>query len=99
MEPAASGSGLLRGNSCGQPVFPRDVLGLKVLVVDDDPTCLMIVAGMLRKCRYEGTPPPPPRSPPATLPSALQVPSSVLRVLKWLRTATSHFLELSGALK
>lgn len=36
----------------GAPSFPS---GLRLLVVDDDPTCLMIVAGMLRKCNYEGT--------------------------------------------
>ena len=35
----------------GHPSFPS---GLRLLVVDDDPTCLMIVAGMLRKCNYEG---------------------------------------------
>ena len=35
----------------GAPSFPS---GLRLLVVDDDPTCLMIVAGMLRKCNYEG---------------------------------------------
>ena len=28
--------------------------GLRVLVVDDDPTCLMILEKMLRICRYEG---------------------------------------------
>lgn len=44
--PATVGS-QLRGAS-----FP---IGLRVLVVDDDPTCLMIVAGMLRKCKYEVT--------------------------------------------
>ncbi|XXG65604.1 hypothetical protein AAC387_Pa05g3263 [Persea americana] len=27
---------------------------LHILVVDDDPTCLMVLAKMLRKCRYEG---------------------------------------------
>ncbi|KAJ8540381.1 hypothetical protein K7X08_030300 [Anisodus acutangulus] len=29
--------------------------GLRVLVVDDDPTCLMILEQMLRKCHYEVT--------------------------------------------
>lgn len=28
--------------------------GLRVLVVDDDPTCLRILEKMLRNCRYEG---------------------------------------------
>lgn len=28
--------------------------GLRILVVDDDPTCLMIVEKMLKKCKYEG---------------------------------------------
>jgi len=28
--------------------------GLRVLVVDDDPTCLTILEKMLRTCRYEG---------------------------------------------
>jgi hypothetical protein len=28
--------------------------GLRVLVVDDDPTCLVILEKMLRTCRYEG---------------------------------------------
>ena len=30
---------------------------LRVLVVDDDPLCLMIVAKMLRRCNYEGATP------------------------------------------
>lgn len=29
--------------------------GLRVLVVDDDTTCLMILEKMLSKCLYEGT--------------------------------------------
>ena len=29
-------------------------VGLRVLVVDDDPTCLTILEMMLRTCRYEG---------------------------------------------
>lgn len=28
--------------------------GLRVLVVDDDPTCLRILEKMLRNCHYEG---------------------------------------------
>ena len=47
--PADSQAGLHREG--GIPSFPS---GLRLLVVDDDPTCLMIVAGMLRKCNYEG---------------------------------------------
>lgn len=30
--------------------------GLKVLVVDDDPVCLMILETMLRQCNYTGLP-------------------------------------------
>lgn len=30
-------------------------MGLRVLVVDDDPTWLKILEKMLRKCSYEGT--------------------------------------------
>ncbi len=44
----------------GAPSFPS---GLRLLVVDDDPTCLMIVAGMLRKCNYEGAFPTPDSGP------------------------------------
>lgn len=33
-----------------------DPAGLRVLVVDDDPTCLKILEMMLRKCLYEGIP-------------------------------------------
>jgi len=29
-------------------------VGLRVLVVDDDPTCLTILEKMLRTCRYDG---------------------------------------------
>lgn len=32
-------------------LFP---VGLRVLVVDDDPTCLMILEKMLQNCLYEG---------------------------------------------
>lgn len=28
--------------------------GLRVLIVDDDPTCLRILSQMLRRCMYEG---------------------------------------------
>ena len=40
------------GPEAGTAPSPQD---LKVLVVDDDPLCLMIVAKMLRRCSYEGT--------------------------------------------
>ena len=58
MEGAGSEGSQLQSSSWGPPVFPS---GLRVLVVDDDPTCLKIVGGMLRKCNYEGAPcfPPP----------------------------------------
>lgn len=35
-------------------VFDRFPAGLRVLVVDDDPTCLMILNKMLKTCQYEG---------------------------------------------
>tara|TARA_B110000977_G_scaffold119801_2_gene154354 strand:- start:6905 stop:7294 length:390 start_codon:yes stop_codon:yes gene_type:complete len=35
----------------GNPRFP---VGLRVLVVDDDPLCLRIVEKMLKRCQYEG---------------------------------------------
>ncbi|KVH96468.1 two-component response regulator ARR1-like [Cynara cardunculus var. scolymus] len=44
------GAGDGDGNSSDQ--FPA---GLRVLVVDDDPTCLMILEKMLRTCKYEAT--------------------------------------------
>lgn len=28
--------------------------GLRVLLVDDDPVCLMVIGQMLRACQYEG---------------------------------------------
>jgi hypothetical protein len=33
------------------PDFP---VGMKVLVVDDDPTCLVVLKRMLLECRYDG---------------------------------------------
>ena len=33
---------------------PRFPVGLRVLVVDDDPLCLRIVEKMLKRCQYEG---------------------------------------------
>lgn len=31
--------------------FPID---MRVLAVDDDPTCLKLLEGLLRKCQYQG---------------------------------------------
>jgi hypothetical protein len=39
------------GTPSTKPAFPA---GLKVLVVDDDPLCLKIIAQMLKTCDYEG---------------------------------------------
>ena len=39
----------------GDGVSDHFPVGLRVLVVDDDPTCLMILEKMLRNCLYEGT--------------------------------------------
>lgn len=44
-------SGVAGGSSNSDP-FPA---GLRVLVVDDDPTCLMILERMLRTCLYRGS--------------------------------------------
>ena len=38
----------------GEAVPDQFPVGLRVLVVDDDPTCLMILEKMLRICRYDG---------------------------------------------
>lgn len=38
----------------GEAVPDQFPAGLRVLVVDDDPTCLMIVERMLKRCHYEG---------------------------------------------
>lgn len=41
------------GGAAAAPAeFPA---GLRVLLVDDDPTCLKILDRMLRKCLYNGT--------------------------------------------
>ena len=29
-------------------------VGMRVLAVDDDPTCLKLLEGLLRKCQYQG---------------------------------------------
>lgn len=38
----------------GDVVSDKFPVGLRVLVVDDDPTCLRILEKMLRNCHYEG---------------------------------------------
>nr|XP_043607126.1 two-component response regulator ARR1-like [Erigeron canadensis]XP_043607128.1 two-component response regulator ARR1-like [Erigeron canadensis] len=48
--PSVSSSGAVDVHVSDQ--FPA---GLRVLVVDDDRTCLMILEGMLKKCKYEVT--------------------------------------------
>ncbi|KAF3605883.1 hypothetical protein DY000_02050351 [Brassica cretica] len=47
-----SSSGRNKGGEAVVEMFPS---GLRVLVVDDDPTCLMILERMLRTCLYEVT--------------------------------------------
>ena len=47
-----SSSGKNQGGEAVVEMFPS---GLRVLVVDDDPTCLMILERMLRTCLYEGS--------------------------------------------
>lgn len=47
----ASSSAAWRAGDVVPDQFPA---GLRVLVVDDDPTCLMILEKMLRTCLYEG---------------------------------------------
>ncbi|XP_059637798.1 two-component response regulator ARR12-like [Cornus florida] len=46
----------IRGSSGGgngnDDRFP---VGMRVLAVDDDPTCLMLLEGLLRKCQYQAT--------------------------------------------
>ncbi|KAL4025067.1 hypothetical protein IC575_013443 [Cucumis melo] len=48
----ASSSSVRKASEAVPDQFPA---GLRVLVVDDDPTCLMILEKMLRICRYEVT--------------------------------------------
>jgi hypothetical protein len=50
MSTATSG-GVWKASDGASDQFPA---GLRVLVVDDDPTCLVILEKMLRTCRYEG---------------------------------------------
>ena len=48
---APSSSASLKSGDVVSDQFPA---GLRVLVVDDDPTCLRILEKMLRNCLYEG---------------------------------------------
>jgi len=32
----------------------RFPIGMRVLAVDDDPTCLMVLETLLRRCQYHG---------------------------------------------
>ncbi|KAE8658770.1 Two-component response regulator ARR1 [Hibiscus syriacus] len=52
MSTASSSAGWKAGDAAAADQFPA---GLRVLVVDDDPTCLMILEKMLRTCLYEVT--------------------------------------------
>lgn len=40
----------------GRESRPRDQfpVGMRVLAVDDDPTCLKVLENLLRKCNYHG---------------------------------------------
>lgn len=55
-ESSASASALSYGTCKGTEVVVPDKFpaGLRVLVVDDDATCLRIVEQMLRRCQYYG---------------------------------------------
>lgn len=56
----SNGKGSMSSSTSGTAWKSGDVVpdqfpaGLRVLVVDDDPTCLMILEKMLRTCLYEG---------------------------------------------
>lgn len=57
MMPSSSGTSWKSGGVSGAGdggVPDKFPAGLRVLVVDDDPTCLMILEKMLRTCNYEG---------------------------------------------
>ncbi|CAI5969028.1 unnamed protein product [Closterium sp. NIES-65] len=62
------GSGNAGAAAAAAAFFPR---GMRVLVVDDDPLCLMILERMLRRCNYQAPffPPPSPPLPPPLPPS------------------------------
>uniref|UniRef100_A0A5B6YVB1 Putative two-component response regulator ARR12 n=1 Tax=Davidia involucrata TaxID=16924 RepID=A0A5B6YVB1_DAVIN len=47
VEEIRGGMGCEKGNNDKFPV------GMRVLAVDDDPTCLMLLDGLLRKCQYQ----------------------------------------------
>ncbi|VVA97921.1 unnamed protein product [Arabis nemorensis] len=52
---SGGGSSSGRNQGGGETVVEMFPSGLRVLVVDDDPTCLMILERMLRTCLYEVT--------------------------------------------
>ena len=41
----------IRGSSGVSNEIDRFPIGMRVLVVDDDPTCLKLLDGLLRKCQ------------------------------------------------
>lgn len=44
-----------RGGFVGEDeAMNRFPLGMRVLAVDDDPTCLKVIENLLRKCQYQG---------------------------------------------
>lgn len=43
-----------RSVSCGDDEVDEFPKGMRVLAVDDDPTCLKILDALLRKCQYNG---------------------------------------------
>ncbi|PON88198.1 Two-component response regulator [Trema orientale] len=51
----SNGKGSMSTSTSGAGVSDQFPVGLRVLVVDDDPTCLMILEKMLRTCLYEVT--------------------------------------------
>lgn len=55
MPSSSGGSWKSGGGGDGGSVSDQFPAGLRVLVVDDDSTCLMILEKMLRHCKYEGT--------------------------------------------
>lgn len=44
---------MIEGSSMDDPRdhFP---IGMRVLAIDDDPTCLMVLETLLRRCQYHG---------------------------------------------
>jgi len=51
---SAKGSTSTSPLKTGDAVSDQFPAGLRVMVVDDDPTCLRILERMLRVCLYEG---------------------------------------------